>query len=70
MIINYYLTVFVSVECHGHHPMYTEGKVLNAANFCQHYTDMELGRRLVHMGYKKARRAKGSAFVIQEIPSD
>jgi hypothetical protein len=37
MIINYYLTVFVSVECHGHHPMYTEGKVLNAANFCQHY---------------------------------
>lgn len=33
MIINYYLTVFVSVECHGHHPMYTEGKVLNAANF-------------------------------------
>lgn len=32
MIINYYLTVFVSVECHGHHPMYTEGKVLNAAN--------------------------------------
>ena len=35
MIINYYLTVFVSVECHGHHPMYTEGKVLNAANFCQ-----------------------------------
>ncbi len=50
--------------------MYTEGKVLNAANFCQHYTDMELGRRLVRMGYKKARRAKGSAFVIQEIPSD
>ena len=33
-------------------------------------TDMELGRRLVRMGYKKARRAKGSAFVIQEIPSD
>ena len=33
-------------------------------------TDMELGRRLVRMGYKKVRRAKGSAFVIQEIPSD
>ncbi len=33
-------------------------------------TDMELGRRLVRMGYKKARRAKGSAFVIKEIPSD
>ena len=32
-------------------------------------TDMELGRRLVHMGYKKVRRAKGSAFIIQEIPS-
>ena len=32
-------------------------------------TDMELGRRLARMGYKKARRAKGSAFVIQEIPS-
>jgi predicted P-loop ATPase len=33
-------------------------------------TDMELGRRLVRMGYKKVRRAKGSAFVIQEMPSD
>jgi hypothetical protein len=33
-------------------------------------TDMELGRRLARMGYKKVRRAKGSAFVIQEIPSD
>ena len=33
-------------------------------------TDMELGRRLVRMGYKKVHRAKGSAFVIQEIPSD
>ncbi len=33
-------------------------------------TDMELGRRLVRMGYKKVRRAKGSAFVIQEKPSD
>ena len=33
-------------------------------------TDMELGRRLVRMGYKKARRAKGSAFVIQEIASN
>ena len=33
-------------------------------------TDMELGRRLVRMGYKKVRRAKGSAFIIQEIPSD
>ena len=32
-------------------------------------TDMELGRRLVRMGYKKVHRAKGSAFVIQEIPS-
>ena len=32
-------------------------------------TDRELGRRLVHMGYKSVRRAKGSAFVIQEIPS-
>lgn len=26
-------------------------------------TDMELGRRLVRMGYKKARRAKGSGFL-------
>ena len=33
-------------------------------------TDIELGRRLVRMGYKKARRAKGSAFVIQEIASN
>ena len=33
-------------------------------------TDMELGRRLVRMGYKKVRRSKGSAFVIQEIPSN
>ena len=32
-------------------------------------TDRELGRRLVHMGYDSVRRAKGSAFVIQEIPS-
>ena len=32
-------------------------------------TDMELGRRLAYMGYKKVRRAKGSAFVIQEISS-
>ena len=32
-------------------------------------TDRELGRRLVHMGYKSVRRAKGSAFVVQEIPS-
>jgi len=33
-------------------------------------TDMELGRRLARMGYNRVRRAKGSAFVIQEIPSD
>ena len=32
-------------------------------------TDMELGRRLVHMGYKKVRRANGSAFIVQEIQS-
>ena len=49
MIINYYLTVFVSVECHGHHPMYTEGKVLNAANFCQYYTYL---RKKVQKGSK------------------
>ena len=32
-------------------------------------TDMELGRRLLNMGYKKVRRAKGSAFLIEEKPS-